>query len=124
VLTLLRHGRVVDHQHRITAAYELIGLHEKLCLQRSRVPNASSNKMVQLVIVTRRKPLRHRRNALAITWPDQPRHIKRAHPPPRLVTEPFQRRLEPAPKLPFPIDPRALHGRPFQKPTTHESPKN
>jgi hypothetical protein len=30
-----------------------------------------------------RKPLRHRLNALAITRTDQPRKVKRAHPPPR-----------------------------------------
>ena len=124
MLTLLRHGRVVDHQHRITAADQLVSLDEKLCLQRSRVPDASSDEMVQPVIVTRRKPLGHGRNALAIARPDQPRHVKRTHPPPCLVTQPFQKRLEPAPKLPFPIRPRALHGRPLHKPTTHESLKN
>jgi hypothetical protein len=123
VLALLRHGRVIDHQHGIAAADELVSLNEKLCLQRSRVPHASSDEMVQPVIVTRRKPLGHGRNALAITRPDQPRDVERTHPPPRLVTQPLQKRLEPAPKLPFPIRPH-LHGRPLHKPTNHESLKN
>jgi hypothetical protein len=37
--------------------------------------------MMQLTIVTRRKPLRHWRNALAIARNDQ----KRTNPPPSLV---------------------------------------
>ena len=57
VLAFLRHRRIVDHQHRIAAADELISLDEKFCLQRSLLPDASSNKMVQLIIVTRRKTL-------------------------------------------------------------------
>ena len=85
MLALLRHRRVVDHQHRISAANELISLDEKLSLQRSRVPDTSRNKMVQPIIAARRKTLGHWLNALAVTWPDQPRHIKRTHPLPRLV---------------------------------------
>ena len=117
-------ARVVDHQHRISAANELISLDEKLSLQRSRVPDTSRNKMVQPIIAARRKTLGHGLNALAVTWPDQPRHIKRTHPLPRLVTQAFQERFEPTAKLIFPIRPRALHGRPLHKPTTHESLKN
>ena len=41
-------------------------LNEQLRLQRRRIPNAGRNKMMQLIIITRRKPLRHRLNALAI----------------------------------------------------------
>ena len=37
------------------------------------------------VIVARCKPLRHRLNTLAIAGSNQPRHVKRAHAPPRLV---------------------------------------
>jgi len=43
------------------------------------------------------------RNALAIARPDQSCHVKRAHPPPCLVTEMLQERLEPALKLFFPM---------------------
>src|SRR5882757_9521469 len=60
-------------------ADELISLDEKFCLQRSLLPDASSNKMVQLIIVTRRKTLCHWLNALAITRSDQPRHVKWTH---------------------------------------------
>src|SRR4030095_6460228 len=124
MLALLRHRRVVDHQHRVTAANELIRLDEKLCLQRSRIPDASSDEVMQPVITARRKTLSHWLNALAVTWPDQPRHIKRTHPLPRFVAQAFQERLERTAKLTFPIRPCALHGRPLHKPTTHESLKN
>jgi hypothetical protein len=39
------------------------------------------------------------------------------------VTQTLQERLEPSPKLAFPTCPRARHGRPSIKPTTHESLK-
>ncbi len=38
--------------------------------------------MVQLIIVARCKPLRHRLNTLAIARPNQPGHVKRAPSPP------------------------------------------
>src|ERR1700722_18145466 len=109
--------------YRIVAADKPVGLDEQFCFQRSRVPDTSRNKMVQLIIVPRRKSLGHWLNALAITRADQPSHIKRTHPLPRLVTQTLQERLEPSPKLAFPTCPRARHGRPSIKPTTHESLK-
>src|SRR5882757_6987370 len=112
MLALLRQRSVVDHQHRIAAADEPVRLNEQFCLQRCRIPDASGNEMVQLIIVARRKPLRHRLNALAIARTDQPRHVKWTHPPPCLVTQAIQKWLEPAPKLAFPIRRRAHHGQP------------
>ena len=99
MLALLRHRGVVDHQHGIAAADEPVRLNKQFCLQRRRIPDARSNEMVQLIIIARRKPLRHRLNALAIAGTDQPRHVKRTHLPPRLVTQAIQKRLEPASKL-------------------------
>ena len=49
---LLRQRRVVDHQHRVGATDQPVRLHEQLGLQRCGIPQASSNEMVQLVIVT------------------------------------------------------------------------
>src|SRR2546425_4489972 len=124
MLAFLGHRGVVDYQYRIAAADKPIRLNEQFSLQRRRIPDTTSNKMVQLIIVVRRKTFRHWLNALAITGPDQPCDVKRTHPLPRLVTQALQKRLEPASKLGFPI-PRsfppwsALH-----KPTTHESLKN
>src|SRR5438477_12791406 len=77
--------------------------------------------MVQLVILARRQPRRHRLDALAIARSNQSRDIQRTHPPPRLVTQAIQERLQPASKLIFPIRRRAHHGRPSKKPTTYES---
>jgi hypothetical protein len=88
------------------------------------VSQTRSNKMVQLIIVTRREPLSHWRNALAIARTDQPCNVKRTHTPPSLMTQVIQERLEPALKLVFPISPRIPHGRPLQKPTIHESLKS
>ena len=60
----------------------------------------SDTKLVQPVVTARRDPLGHRADALAIARPDQPRHIQRTHPPPRLVTEPFHKRPQPRPANP------------------------
>ena len=115
VLAFLRHCGVVDHQHRLTAADELIGLNEKFCFQRGCIPDASSNKMMQLIIISGRKPLSHGRYALAIPRADQPRYVKRAHPLPRFVTQTLQEWLEPSPKLAFPTRLPVHHGRPLHK---------
>ena len=50
--------------------------------------------------------------------------LKRTHPPPCLVPQLVQKRLQPASQFVSPIRYRANHGRPLQKPTTHESLKN
>src|SRR5258707_2674097 len=114
-------GIAVSSITSTAATDELVGLNEQLRLQRRSIPNASRNKMMQLIIITRRKPLRHRLNALAIARPDQPRHVKRTHPSTRPMAQEIQERLQPAFKLVFPIRRRAYHGRPSKKPTTHES---
>jgi len=84
----------------------------------------TSLKVVQLIAFAERKPPRHRLNALAIARADQPRYVERTHLAPRLVPQPIQKRLGPTSKLVFPIQRPANHGRPLQKPTTHESQKN
>src|ERR1700727_1061829 len=111
-LLQLRHRRIVDYQHGVAATNEPIRLNEQLCLQWRRVPDASRNKMMQLVVIARRKPLRHWLNALAIAGSDQPCHIKRTHSPPRFMAQAIQERLEPSSKLVFPIRRCAYHGRP------------
>src|SRR5262249_32530317 len=91
---------------------------------RPRIPDPGRDEVVQLIVFAKPKPLRHRLNALAIARTDQPRHVEWTHLSPRLVTQPIQKRLEKASKLFFPIRRPANHGRPLQKPTTHESQKN
>ena len=61
---------VVDHQHRIAAAHEPIRLHKQFGFQRRCIPDPGRNEVVQLIVVTKRKSLRHRLNALAIAWTD------------------------------------------------------
>jgi hypothetical protein len=86
VFALLRHRSVINHQHSIAAADQLVSLHEQLCFKRRRIPDPSRNKMVQLIITTGGEALRHGRNALAIAWSNQPRDVKRAHPLSSLMT--------------------------------------
>src|SRR5262245_10328520 len=114
---------VVDHQHGIAAADELIPLNQQFCLHRPGVPDPGCEKVVQLIVVTNCNPLSHWLNALAVARTDQSRHIERTHLSPRSVTQSIQKRLEPTRKLASPIRRPANHGRPLQKPTTHESQK-
>ena len=85
--TLLGNRGIVNHQHGIAAPDELVRFNNQFRLQRSRVPDACSNKMGQLIMIPRRKPPRHRLNTLAIAGTDQTRHIKRTRLPPRFVTQ-------------------------------------
>ena len=98
-------GSVVssDDEDRVRAADQLVGLDRELTLQRRLVPDPVRHKMMQLVVIARRHPLGHRPDALAVARPDQPRHIERTHPPPRLVAKPSHERRQPPPKLVPPI---------------------
>src|SRR3979409_1979511 len=122
--TLLGNRGGVDPQHGIAAADEPIRLNKHFRLHRSRIPDPVSNEVVQLSVRPKPKPLGHRLNALAIARTDQPRHVERTPLSPRLVTQSSQKRLEKASKLLLPIRCPATHGRPLQRPTTHESQKN
>ncbi len=113
--SFLGYRGVVDHQHGIGTADELIRLNQQLCLHRHRIPDPGRDEVVQLIIVTKCNPLRHRLNALAVARTDQPRHVERAHLSPCFVTQPIQERLEPTSKLVSPIQCPANHGRPLQK---------
>ena len=75
--TLLGYRGVVDHQNGIAAADQPIRLNQQFCLYGRRIPDPGCNEMVQLIIVAKRKPLRHRLNALAIARADQPRDVER-----------------------------------------------
>jgi hypothetical protein len=48
MLALLSHRGVIDYQHCIAAADELVRFNEQFLLQRRCVPDASGDKMVQL----------------------------------------------------------------------------
>src|SRR5437588_1487014 len=107
----LGYRSVVDHQHGIAAPDEPIRLDKQFGLHRRCIPDPGRNEVVQLIVVTKRKPLRHRLNALAIAGTDQPRHVEWTHLSPRLVTQPNQKRPEKASKLLLPIRRPANHGR-------------
>src|SRR5437868_6639687 len=119
MLALLEHRCVINHQHSVTAAHELVRLNNQFSLNRSRIPDPGRDEVVQPIVRPKRKPLGHRLNALAITRTDQSRYVSWAHPPPRLVPQSVQKRPEPALQVLRPIQCCPCHGRP-PKPTTHE----
>src|SRR5271157_925127 len=121
--TLLGYRSVVDHQHGIAAADQPVRLDKQFCLHTRCIPDPSGNEVVQLIAFAEPESLRHRRNALAIAGTDQSRHVERTHFSPRFVTQPIQKWLEKLSKLCSPIQGPTRHGRPLQKPTTHESQK-
>ena len=100
---LLWYRSVVDHQHGIVAAGELIRLHQQFGFNWRRIPDSGGNEVMQLIAFAERKPFRHRLNAFAIARTDQPRHVERTHLSPRLMPQPVHKRLEKAPKLLFPV---------------------
>jgi hypothetical protein len=91
---LLRYRGVIDHQHGIAAADELIRLNQQFCFQRRCIPHSGGNEVIQLIVVSNRKLLRHRLNALAIARTDQTRHVERTHLTSRLVTQASHKRLD------------------------------
>src|SRR5262249_9712186 len=101
-----------------------VGLNTQFPFHRRRIPHPGGNEVVQLIVVATRNPLRHRLNALAIARTDQSSHVEWTHLSARLVPQPIQKWLEKASKLFFPIRRPVAHGRPLQKPTTHESQEN
>jgi hypothetical protein len=95
-------------------AYIERGSPSRLELQRSPARRAARRRNL---LHSPRGPNRHRELAA-------PLQTKRAHLSARLMSQPIQNRLEKASKLFFPIRRPANHGRPLQKPTTHESQNN
>src|SRR5262249_4388000 len=111
--------------NRARLLVQLSGRNSRNASMTGTSPRASvSDTSVWQLAVLPSAEARHRLNALAIARTDQPRHVERTHLSPRLVTQPIQKRFEKAAKLVFPIRRSANHGRPLQKPTTHESQKN
>src|SRR5450756_1763996 len=53
-----------------------IRLNKQFGLHWHRIPDPGGNEVVQLIIVAKRKPLRHRCNTLAIARADQPRYVE------------------------------------------------
>src|SRR5258708_6903963 len=80
----------------------------RLSRARSSKPAASSHMLSSVDCITQLRP------SLSFG-------THRTHPPPRLVARPSQERLESASELVFPIRYCTYHGRPSNRPTTHES---
>lgn len=67
------------------------------------IPDACADEMMQLVVADDTVAQRHRLDALALTDRDQTRHVGRAHPDPRLMSERHQERRQPPFQLHSPI---------------------
>jgi hypothetical protein len=52
---LLSYRGVIDHQHGIAAANELIRLDQQFCFQRRCIPDPGSNEVMQLIVVSKHK---------------------------------------------------------------------
>ena len=79
------HRGVVDNRH-CASPDEPVGLIKQLFLQRSCIPDAISDEMVQLTVNRPCKAFRHRL-AFALTRADQPSNVTRTHPSPGLMTQ-------------------------------------
>ena len=90
------------------------------CLHRSRIPDPGGNEVVQLIIFPKRKPLRHRLNALAIARADQTRYVQRTHLSPRLSPNRSRNGLSQRPSSSFQSNVLPTMVGPSNKPTTHE----
>ena len=79
VLALLGQGRVVHHEPGIRTTHQAVSLGQQRCLERCRIPHARRDEVVQGIVARQPQPFGHRLHALAITRPDQPGHVERAH---------------------------------------------
>ena len=102
--SFLRQRGVVDDEDRIGPAWSA----SSAWIASSSSSGASSqtplaNEMMQLIVIAGRQSRRHQLDARAIAWTDQPRHIKRAHPPAPLMTQPRQERRKPMIEISIPV---------------------
>ena len=70
--------------------------------------------MDHIAAICAHKTVRHQLNAHAIARADLPGEGGLAHLSPRFMSQSIQKRLEPTPKLFFPIQRPASHGRPLE----------
>src|SRR6516162_175884 len=68
----LSYCSVINHQHRIAAPDQPIVLDQQLSFQGRCIPDPGGDEVMQLIVVARCQPLRHRLNALAVPGTDQP----------------------------------------------------
>jgi hypothetical protein len=85
----------VNIQSRLTicASNKPVRLNKQLRLQRRRIPNASRQEMMQLIVLPGSQARRHRLNTLPLTRPDQACDVERTHPSSRLVAETRQKKV-------------------------------
>jgi hypothetical protein len=95
-LTLLGQCRVIDDKKTCGTADQAICLPHQGRLKWIAVPNPGSDEMMKLIVIDMASPRRHRLHALAVARPDQTGNVERAHPAPRWMRKPRQKRRKPA----------------------------
>ena len=103
VVSLLGQRRIVDDKKTCLVADQAIGLLQQGRLEGSTVPHPGGHEMVQLIVADIAYTRSHRLDALAITRPDQAGNVERAHPAPRRVRKPCQKRLKPSLQIAPPL---------------------
>src|SRR5215216_2692230 len=72
--------------------------------------------MMKLIVADVSNPRGHRLYALTVTWPDQTGNIERAHPAPRGMRKPCQKRLKPSLQI---VPPVRVHHHCRSNPSAH-----
>ena len=91
----------------IVTAQQPVGLAGQFLQQWRGVPVADRDEVMEAIVCAEAEPFGHRLDALALARTDQAGDVERAHPLPRLVPEPGEKRREPTLKLRLPT--RANH---------------
>jgi hypothetical protein len=115
-LPLLRQRRVVDDEKTRVIADQAICLLQEGRLERNPVPHPGGDKMMKLIVADVANPRGHRLYALTVTWPDQTGNIERAHPAPRGMRKPCQKRLKPSLQI---VPPGRVHHHCRSNPAAH-----
>lgn len=92
---LLRDGRVIDHQHRVRAADQLIGRIGQHAPQRRILPRGTADEVVQLVVSAKPDAGRDRLHALRPVGSKQATYVERSPTPPRAAPHHIKKRRQP-----------------------------
>lgn len=112
VPALLEQRDVVDDQQGIGSAEHLLGLLQQDGFEWGRIPGRAADEVVQLLVIGRGEPRRHRLDALAIPGAKQPSEVDRSPAALGFVTKDLQEGSEPLLQFTLPgRTNRALHGR-------------
>jgi hypothetical protein len=85
VISLLGQGRVIDNEKPRVIANQAICLLQQSCFEWTTIPDSGGHEMMKLIVADLASAHRHRLNAFAVSWTNQPGDVGWTHPCPRLV---------------------------------------